>query len=187
MTKARRTDLGLVSELPEEKRRNWHRRITQWWMDVYSPPPGVNDAEQLLKDRDRFKPHVFRALALDLMCESFPEGHPPPEPILKLMKAALDLPEDHELGGWAVHPWRSGNDVLPDGRGSPDRNAQDITYRIDCEYFQTHSGRWLSYGKLAKQASSELGRKISTASLRAWRKQYREWVEFGGWYVHPEK
>jgi hypothetical protein len=167
MNKPRRIDLVPISD--EDIRQNWHRRVTQFWGEVYNPPPGTDMAEQLLKDRDWLKPHVFRALALDFMCATFPEGSPPPDALVNVMKAALGLPEDHQPGGWMVHPWRN---VSADGRGDPDREAQIACFFADIEYFKQQK-KWMSHKELAHRVSREMQRTISPWTVRAWRREYR--------------
>jgi hypothetical protein len=112
-----------MSKMPDhiqrDIRHNWHRHVMQFWPEVYNAARTGNIdavAKQLLADQSRLKSYAFRVLALDLMCASFPKGQQPPDAVVKVMKAALGLPEDHQVGGWMVHPWRDG---VADGRGDP--------------------------------------------------------------------
>src|ERR1700683_33266 len=80
--------------------RDAHRYTTQFWDEVIHICGSVEErAEALLTlyAAQRRKPaglwgvkrHVLRALTLDLVCASFPEGHPPPRQIVQLLQVAL--------------------------------------------------------------------------------------------------
>jgi hypothetical protein len=165
---------------------NWHTWVTQFWSEVHQPHGTVEEqtarlaaiyAEQRGKPLNRWRPkrHVLRKLALDLMCANFPEGRPPPEALVTLMRRALDLPEDHEVCSWpvAAGAW--------DDRGDPDHKARSAAMQIDLEYIENHAGQHMPLRELQRRLKAELGRKLDRKSLRRWRKNEAYWL--GLW--HP--
>jgi hypothetical protein len=154
--------------MDRDHRLNWHRWVRQFWPGYRGPVEQT--AGRLVADRSRIKPHVFRKMALDLMCASFPEDHPPPEALVKLMKCALDLPENHEVGGWAVY----GNH---DDRGRVDHEARNAANLIDNLYRIEHDEQ-MKLRELERRVTAQLGRSPDRKSLRDWRGARDYWKDF---------
>jgi len=76
----------LPAWMDEDMEKNWHRYVREWWGLIGGAPHGTDEEnadklrgyyEQFEKSGDSpIKRHVLNALVLDLICESFPEGHP---------------------------------------------------------------------------------------------------------------
>ena len=114
------------------------------------------------------KQHVLRKLTLDLVCASYPEGHPPPSAIVELLRRALDLPESHEVGTW---PLIAG---LRDDRGGTDHEMRAAAQLIDEEHLVEHD-EYMPVYRLAQLVEGKLGRKPDRKSLRKWRDEPDYW------------
>jgi hypothetical protein len=64
-------------------------------------------AEQLMAmvNNQEVDDYQLRCSALDLMCASFPLDHPLPKALIRVMKLALKLPENHHTGRWWDDFW----------------------------------------------------------------------------------
>jgi hypothetical protein len=165
---------GELAERLREKKRNWHTWVTQYWDEVgWSHHGSVEDTANALAAiyaEERNKPlsqwrerrHVLRKLTLDLMCAHFPEGHPPPAALVRLMKYALELPESHEVGSWPVTAGRH------DDRGDPDHEMRTLAKRIDQRYLGEY-GNFMGLRTLARLVEKQLHRKPDRTRLRQWR------------------
>jgi hypothetical protein len=168
-----RSEDKMPAALSRELERNWHRSVMQFWAEVWPNLGSVEERAARLAAvyaAQRGKPlnswkvkrHVLRKLALDLICASFPEGHPPPAALILLMKRALDLPESHEVGGWPIVAGTH------DDRGDPDHEVRNTAMLIDWKYLEEHD-KWLPLRKLAKLVQETLHREPDRKSLRRWR------------------
>ena len=130
--------------------------------------------EQRRNDKWLVKQHVLRKMTLDLVCEAFPPGHPPPDAILDLLRRALELPDDHEVGDW---PLTAG---LRDDRGGVDHEARDAAMLLDNAYRlkPEHDGKEMTARACARLVEKELGRKCSHVSINRWRKEPGYWAEY---------
>jgi hypothetical protein len=108
--------------------------------------------------------YVLRKLTLDLMCASFPEGHPPPAALVRLMKYALELPESHEVGSWPVIAGKH------DDRGEPDHEMRTLAMHMDQHYLRAQ-GYFMPLRELARRVEKELHRKPDRTRLRQWRRE----------------
>ena len=115
--------------------------------------------------------HVLRKMTLDLVCASFPENHPPPDAIVELLRRALDLPKDHEIGGW---PLTAGT---RDDRGGVDHEMWATAMQFDHEYRIEHD-ECMPLRELARRVKERLGREPDRKSLRRWREQPDYWAEY---------
>jgi hypothetical protein len=159
-----------------EKQRNWHTWATQNWEKVdwshHGPVEETADKLAAIYAEQRGKPlgewrvprHLLRKLTLDLVCASFPDGHPPPAELVRLMKHALELPESHEVGSW---PFIAGRH---DDRGEPDHEMRLLAMRIDQGYLMDH-GDFMPLRTLARRVEKELHRKLDRKVLRQWRRE----------------
>jgi hypothetical protein len=177
------------AEFERKVRDNWHTWVTQFWSEVHQPHGTVEEqtarlaaiyAEQKGKPLSAWHPprHMLRKLALDLMCANFPEGHPPPDALVALMRRALDLPEEHVVGAWPLFAgtW--------DDRGDPDHEARSAAMQIDLEYIEEHAGHHMPLRELHRRLRDKLGRETDRKTLRAWRKQGAYWL--GLWHSPDE-
>jgi hypothetical protein len=170
--------MGTLSDLPppwlkEEMEKDWHQQILQNWGLVEGSPGGTLEqraaelhrrAEGEVKETRNPK-YQTRALALDLLCASFPEGRPPPDSLVVLMRCILKLPKDHTVGGWM------GALPIDDPRGSPTLSAMEMAAKIDSDYFHSEAvrGRDLMPVRRLSKVLKAQGYKTSPATLRKWR------------------
>jgi hypothetical protein len=169
--------------LAERIAKNWHRTTPlQFWPEV-SGAPQYGSAEEratqliAIYEKQTGQPeglwsipkHALRRLALDLMCASFPPNHPPSDILVRLMKLALSLPFDHDVGGWVLDLTGDGKRVR-DGRGRPDATARLTAMEIDAAHYQKYE-KLLSERSLALAVQKKLQRTKppSRPALRAWR------------------
>jgi hypothetical protein len=135
-------------------------------------------AEQLMAmvNNQEVDDYQLRCSALDLMCASFPLDHPLPKALIRVMKLALKLPENHHTGRWWDDFWTPEGRVK-DRRGNPDRQAWETAAGIDGNHYRVH-GKMISQRGLQKELKLQLrrDRPKSTSTLREWRKEpsYRE-------------
>lgn len=158
---------------------NWHTWVTQHWDEITNPIGSVEEkakrlatiyAEQRGKPLNswRVKRHVLRKLTLDLVCASFPDGNPPSETIIKLLKLALELPDTHEVGGWPVTAG------IWDDRGEPDHEARNTAMLLDLEYIEVHDD-YMPLRTLQRGVKAKLGRVPDRKTLRRWRSSQVYW------------
>jgi len=171
----------LPAWMDEDMEKNWHRYVRQFWPQI----PGGSHfgteeqaADKLCRHYEKskklaranwpIKRHVLNALVLDLVCASFPEGHPPPESLVRVMKAALDLPADHDIGGWVFNDAR-------DGRGVVNLRAWSEAVNIDRAYYDEHQ-KEMPLRELEREVDSRTGQRAYRTTLRRWRKlpRYRK-------------
>jgi hypothetical protein len=166
-------------EVTELALKDWHRVVPlQFWMEVDGAPQLGSAAERaerlvsILKEKPcAFSDHILRALALDLMCASFPSDHAPPEALVSLMKRALGFSEKHEVGGWMLnHVDNDGR--IKDRRGNPDVEAWMAATIIEREHIRAN-GKPISLRKLLKEVKLRLPgySANSTTTLRDWRRE----------------
>ncbi len=157
-------------------------QVWQDWQNLRGDAPGgtideriafliARLTEQRNKPRGEWKlrRHVILAMALDLMCVSFPDKHGPPPNLVELMRLALDLPANHRVGEWAV--WSRGRT----SQGDTDHRVRAMAKLFDAQYYREHK---------SLMRPSDLARKIQTRfnldappnrkSLRDWRKEWQE-------------
>jgi hypothetical protein len=105
-------------------------------------------AAQRGKPMGRWSPkrHVLRAMALDVMCASFPDNLPPSPELIDLMRVALGLPDGHRVG---AEP-----ESLKDGRGKPDNAAREKAFAADRAYLRTH-GKLMPVAALAREVKKD--------------------------------
>jgi hypothetical protein len=176
--------------LEREIEHDWHTWVTQFWGSEVGGPRGTVE-EQTAKlaaifGEQRGKPlgawhpkrHVLRKLALDIMCANFPDGCPPSQALVTLMRRALDLPDDHDVGGW---PMTAGT---WDDRGDPDHEARSTAMELDWEYIEAHAGHHMPLRELQRSVKKNLGREPDRKSLRKWREQNAYWL--GLWHPPSE-
>lgn len=179
---------GRGDELPsyiiEEMNKNWHRAAREFWGIFPGAPKFCTDEQAADELRSHYeqsgkvtratwpiKRHVLNALVLDLICASFPEGHPPPESLLKVMKAALDLPADHDISSWVLNDGR-------DGRGGVNKRAWYEAINLDRAYYEEHQ-KEMPLRELEREVASRTGGGAYRSTLRKWRQlpRYREEAE----------
>ncbi|MCO5129063.1 MAG: hypothetical protein M9932_00685 [Xanthobacteraceae bacterium] len=150
--------------------RDWHRYATQFFGEFGIPQSPDEAAKKLFsiflkwhkKPSGEWNPkrHILRAMALDTMVASFPEGSPPSEKLIDMMKLALGLPDYHRVGSWL------GDEGAADGRGKPDLSARRVAEDADKKYLREHDGEWMPLAAFARQ----LGKPESyRRTLRRWR------------------
>jgi hypothetical protein len=139
------------------------------WDEVYHVRGTVEErAEKIAADFAKNTP-VMRKLTLDLVYASFPPGHPPPMPVMELLRRALDLPDDHDVGGWPTIAGKR------DPRGGPDHVARNIAMAIDSDYSEKND-KLMSQHELQRQVNAALGRHGDMRkAIRRWRKDPNYW------------
>jgi hypothetical protein len=162
----------------------WHQYVLENWDKVKGVPSGARVpalTEKLLttmrndKSLKVLTQHERKCLALDLVCASFPHDRPPSWDLVEVLKMALDLPEDHDVGYWALGR-RGKHGHFADGRGS--KNKQDIyvwwtSIEIDKQYFRSHGTRMplRQLERTLKTLKGKFpGRPPGLSTLRGWRK-----------------
>ena len=142
-----------MSTVLKKFKSDFHRDVPlRWWAELHElqwpnepPTRGTNKqrAEKLIETFDlqkdiapglkKVKDHILRKLTLDLICASFPEGHPPPNELVSLLKRALGLPESHKVGGWLVtHGMRDYR------AGGIDHEARQTAWQLNSDYYMKH-------------------------------------------------
>jgi hypothetical protein len=116
--------------------------------------------------------HERKCVALDLVCESFPSGYAPSQELIEVLRTALDLPEDHEVGLWAKG--RKGkHGHFADGRGSNKKQALEVwqeSIDIDTSYFHSHERKRMPLRELERELDVKFGKRAPSRSvLREWR------------------
>jgi hypothetical protein len=120
--------------------------------------------------------YTDRCRALDLMCASFPEGHPPPDALLELMRWVLRLPAGHTIGGWCAE-LDTALKPKKDLRGKPDFANQRKAADIAARYYETER-KEMSAHRLAKAMGH-----TSTSTVREWMSQ-PAWRQLAGLPPH---
>jgi hypothetical protein len=112
--------------------------------------------------------HVLRRLVLDLICESLAKGNGPSPALITLMKLALDLPENHNVGSW---PLTAG---MRDDRGGADHDMRMAAWMIDMDWLKEHEG-YMPLSELARRVEKEMKRPADRKALRQWRDKDQWW------------
>jgi hypothetical protein len=134
-----------------------------------------------------FSEYEQRALTLDLVHACWPNGSRPPAELVILLKKALKLTDNHQVGGWMVY-FKDEHGHVQDGRG-PKRNlthwlaAADIEGEYITRQAQLKEGRPLNRREfeenirpmsdrlLEKEMRKRFGSEApSRRTLRDWRK-----------------
>ena len=87
---------------------------TFFWPEITSVPGATVEekAAHLAARKADFSSHVWRKLLLDLVVDITPLDKPVPDTLIALLRDALGLPENHDVGGWVLtagmgRPWRT--------------------------------------------------------------------------------
>ncbi len=168
---------------------------TQFWGEIIHVP-GITVEEKaaaLKAQRGRKLPqNVWRKLLLDLVVDITPRDKPVPETLIALLRDELELPKNHDVGGW---PLTAG--MRRDSGGS-DHGARECASLIDCKYIDamlTHKDETtrlkavpMPLNELRRKVKAKLGRAPATKTLREWRQNLDYWdltqqhwqAQFGG-------
>src|SRR4029077_15406906 len=83
-----------------------HERMaaTYFWPEVINVPGATVEekAKHLAARKAQIPPHVLHMLLLDLVQDITPLDKPVPRTLIALLRDALDLPENHDVGGWPL-------------------------------------------------------------------------------------
>jgi hypothetical protein len=115
------------------------------------------------------QPHLAAALALDLICASFPDSCYPPEAVVQLLVRVLGLPDNHKIGNW------SSTDLDQRARGGRgrDNEARARAHRIDFDFYVENKRRMTppEYKREFRRVVKDerLGFTTSDSSLQRWR------------------
>jgi hypothetical protein len=174
--------LPKLTEAEKESILNERMAATYFWSEIINVPGAtVEEKAVLLAPHKADLPaHVWRKLLLDLVQDITPLDKPVPNTLIALLRDALGLPEDHDVGGW---PLTAGMD---DDRGRPDREARECASRIDCEHIEkqlTHkdktirdNAKLMQLNALRREVEKKLGRTPpDKKTLRDWRKSFDYW------------
>jgi hypothetical protein len=169
---ATQEDNAMPAELAALVAEDWHRRILQFYGDGAGKSV-ARRLEDLLNQIEREQAaapnrkskYTTRAQALDLMCASFPAGHPPPEALVHLMRLLLGLPSDHGVGGWVIELGAPGK--VSDRRGAPKRDERMLAASIE---LKREGLEPMGTRAVARELGRQLGRRIEPRLIREWRK-----------------
>jgi hypothetical protein len=173
--------LGVRPLIEAEKEALLNERMAAmyFWPEVINVPGATVEekAVHLAARKAQILPHVWRKLLLDLVVDITPLDMPVPNTLIALLRDALELPENTEVGGWVLTAG------MRNDRGAPDHEARECASLIDRNYLDkqlTHKPPLLHaspmpLNELRRKVREELGRTPDKKSLREWRKSSDYW------------
>jgi hypothetical protein len=152
---------------------------TYFWSEVINVPGATVEekAAHIAARKAQIRPHVLHKLLLDLVVDITPLDKPVPRTLIALLRDALGLPENHDVGGW---PLTAG---MRDDRGAPDHEARECASLIDRTYIEKqltqkppllHASP-MPLNELRRKVKEELRRTPDKKTLREWRKSFDYW------------